>query len=69
MAITAVLEQQIDLENSALDRQHGDFILVEERTEELSLFCVELLLTPNPKVCWNCILMCILFYVGGLYKD
>lgn len=51
MAITAVLEQQIDLGSSALERQHGDFILVEERTEELSLFYVELLLTPNPKVC------------------
>lgn len=29
VAITAVLEQQIHLENSALERGHGDFILVE----------------------------------------
>lgn len=67
--MTAVLEQQIHPENSALERQHGDFILVEDRTEELSLFYVEFLLTPNCKVCWNCTLMCTLFYVGGLYMD
>lgn len=40
-----MLEQQIDLENSAWERKHGDFILVEDRTEELSLFYVEFLLT------------------------
>lgn len=39
LAITAVIEQQIDPENSALERQHGDFILVEERTEEMSILC------------------------------